>query len=160
SQSSRPIIPSSFRWRCCGKPTLVQATWPPCRRLSPTPTISRHGSNCSEVSSMEIKALVTDSSSEARKNITRSLQEIGVHNVVEATDGQQAVKLLETDKFDICFAEWNTQIGKGQELMKSFRRTNAKMPIVVTAPKSKQIDELKKTYPTASNYLTLPFTTE
>src|SRR5215471_9648722 len=116
--------------------------------------------NRSEVSSMEIKALVTDSSSEARKNITRSLKEIGVHNVVEATDGKQAVKLLETGKFDICFAEWNTQIGKGEELVKSFRRNNAKMPIVVTAPKSKQIDELKKTYPTASNYLTLPFTTE
>ena len=109
---------------------------------------------------MEIKALVTDSSSETRKNISRSLKEIGVRNVVEATDGQQAVKLLETGKFDICFAEWNTQIGQGEELVKSFRRTNAKMPIVVTAPQSKQIDELKQTYPTASNYLTVPFTTE
>jgi two-component system, chemotaxis family, chemotaxis protein CheY len=109
---------------------------------------------------MEIKALVTDSSSEARKNITRSLKEIGVRNVVEATDGKQAVKLLETGKFDICFAEWNTQLGQGEELVKSFRRTNAKMPIIVTAPKSKQIDELKKTYPNASNYLTMPFTTE
>jgi len=109
---------------------------------------------------MEIKALVTDSSSKARKNITRSLKEIGVRNVVEATDGQQAVKLLESGKFDICFAEWNTQFGQGEELVKSFRRTDAKMPIIVTAPQSKQIDELKKTYPTASNYLTMPFTTE
>jgi hypothetical protein len=30
----------------------------------------------------------------------------------------------------------------------------------VTAPQSKQMDELKKAYPTASNYLTMPFTTE
>jgi two-component system, chemotaxis family, chemotaxis protein CheY len=109
---------------------------------------------------MEIKALVTDSSSKARKNIIRSLKEIGVRDVVEATDGNQAVKLLEAGKFDICFAEWNTQIGHGEELVKSFRRTNAKMPVIVTAPHSKQIDELKKTYPTASNYLTMPFTTE
>ena len=109
---------------------------------------------------MEIKALVTDSSSKARKNIIRSLKEIGVRNVVEATDGDQAIELLETGKFDICFAEWNTQVGQGEELVKSFRRTDAKMPIIVTAPQSKQIDELKKTYPTASNYLTMPFTME
>jgi two-component system chemotaxis response regulator CheY len=109
---------------------------------------------------MEIKALVASSSKETRKNITRSLKEIGVPNIVEATDGNHAVKLLETGEFDICFAEWNTQVGQGEELVESFRRTNAKMPIIVTAPKSKQIDELKKTYPTASNYLTMPFTTE
>ena len=41
-----------------------------------------------------------------------------------------------------------------------FRRTDAKLPVIVTAPQSKQIDELKKTYPTASNYLSMPFTTE
>jgi two-component system, chemotaxis family, chemotaxis protein CheY len=109
---------------------------------------------------MGIKALVADSSSEARKDITRSLKQIGVHNIVEATNGNEAVKLMEKGKFDIVFAEWNTQIGQGEELVKSFRRTDAKLPVIVTAPQSKQIDELKKTYPTASNYLTMPFTTE
>ena len=33
---------------------------------------------------MEIKALVTDSSSKVRKNIIRSLQEIGVRDILEA----------------------------------------------------------------------------
>ena len=109
---------------------------------------------------MEIKALVTDSSSKARKIITRSLKEIGVRDIVEATNGNEAVKLMEKGKFDVVFAEWNTEIGQGEELVKSFRRTDAKMPVIVTAPQSKQIDELKKTYPTASNYLFMPFTTE
>ena len=109
---------------------------------------------------MEIKALVTDSSSKSRKNITRSLKEIGVRNVVEANDGNHAVELLQSGKFDIVFAEWNTQIGQGEELVKSLRRMDAKMPVIVTAPQSKQIADLKKNYPTASNYLTLPFTTE
>jgi two-component system, chemotaxis family, chemotaxis protein CheY len=116
--------------------------------------------DCKEVSGMGIKALVTDSSREARKNIIRSLREIGIRDVVEAVDGQQAVQLLETGKFDICFAEWNTQVGQGEELVQSFRCSNAKMPVIVTAPQSKRIEELKKSYPTASNYLTLPFTNE
>ena len=109
---------------------------------------------------MEIKALVTDSSSKVRKNIIRSLKEIGVRDIVEATNGNEAVKLMEKRKVDVVFAEWNTQIGQGEKLVKSFRRADAKLPVIVTAPQSKQIDELKKTYPTASNYLTLPFTTE
>jgi two-component system chemotaxis response regulator CheY len=109
---------------------------------------------------MEIKALVTDSSGKVRKNIIRSLKEIGVRDIVEATNGNEAVKLMEKGKFDVVFAEWNTQFGQGEELVKSFRRIDAKLPVVVTAPQSKQIDELKKTYPTASNYLTMPFTTE
>jgi two-component system chemotaxis response regulator CheY len=109
---------------------------------------------------MDIKALVTDSSSEARKNITRSLKQIGVRKIVEAATGDEAVKLMEKGTFDIVFAECNTQIGKGEELVKSFRRNDAELPVIVMAPKSKQIDELKKTYPNASNFLTMPFTVE
>ncbi len=47
---------------------------------------------------MEIKALVADSSAKARKNIIRSLKEIGVRKVTEATDGDQAIQLLQTGR--------------------------------------------------------------
>jgi len=109
---------------------------------------------------MECKALVADSSSQVRKNITRSLNEIGVRDVVEATDGDHAIKLLESGKFNVVFAEWNTQLGEGEALVKAVRKLDGKLPIIVTAPQSKKIAELKKTCPAASNYLTLPFTTE
>jgi two-component system, chemotaxis family, chemotaxis protein CheY len=109
---------------------------------------------------MEIKALVADSSSKVRKNITRSLNEIGVRNVVEATDGNQALELLESGKFDVVFAEWSTRIGEGEELVQAARKLDGKLPIIVTAPQSKKIAELKKVCPSASNYLALPFSTE
>ncbi|MEX2315941.1 MAG: response regulator [Pirellulales bacterium] len=109
---------------------------------------------------MEIKALIADSSSKVRKNITNSLHEIGVRDVVEATDGNQAIKLLETGKYNMVFAEWNTQVGQGEELVTAFRRVDKKLPVIVTAPESKKTTDLKKEFPTASNYLTMPFTTE
>ena len=109
---------------------------------------------------MEIKALVADSSSKVRKNITRSLHEIGVRNVVEATDGTQAIELLESGKFDMVFAEWSTQIGEGEELVQAVRKLDAKLPIIVTAPQSKKVAELKKSCPSASNYLSLPFSAD
>jgi two-component system chemotaxis response regulator CheY len=108
---------------------------------------------------MEIKALVANSSNKERKNITRSLKEIGVANVVEATDGNQAMELLQTGKFDVLFAEYNTKINN-QELVKTVRTINGQLPIIVTAPQSKKMDELKKVCPNASNYITMPFTTD
>jgi len=109
---------------------------------------------------MECKALVADSSSQVRMNIVRSLNEIGVRDVVEATDGDHAIKLLESGKFNVVFAEWNTQLAEGEALVKAARKMDGKLPIIVTAPQSKKIAELKKSCPAASNYLTLPFTTE
>lgn len=133
-----------------------QADVPPAVPLPPS-SGTVHGS---EVFVMEIKALVANSSNEARKNIARTLKSIGVCNVVEAKDGKQAMKLLETGRFDVCFAECTTQIGPNEELIKTIRRTDASMPVVVMGPQSKQIDELKKMYPGASAYLTMPFTAE
>ena len=109
---------------------------------------------------MEIKALVADSSAKVRKNITRSLKEIGVRNVVEATDTDQATELFETGSYDLVFAEWNTEIGGGEALLKSFRKMDANVPIIVTAPHTKKLTDLKKNCPSASTYLTVPFTTE
>lgn len=109
---------------------------------------------------MEIKALVTDSNSKVRKNITRSLKEMGIKNVAEATDGRQAIEMLQKGKFDLVFAEWNTRTAQGEELVTTLRRTDAKMPIIVTAPRSKELAEIKELCPTASTYLTTPFTAD
>ena|SRR5438270_13780307 len=109
---------------------------------------------------MEIKALIADSSAKARKNIIRSLKEIGVRNVTEATDGNEAVQLIETGTYDVVFAEWNTQVSGGEQLVKAFRKMDANLPIIVTAPPSRTPADLQKSCPNASNYLTLPFTTE
>ena len=113
-----------------------------------------------KVSHMEIKALVADSSAKARKNIIRSLKQIGVQNVAEANNGNEAIQLLETGTYDVVFAEWNTRIEGGENVVKAFRKRNSKLPVIVTAPPSKTPADLQKTFPEASNYLTLPLTTE
>jgi two-component system chemotaxis response regulator CheY len=109
---------------------------------------------------MEIKALVADSSNQTRKNITRSLKEIGVRNIVEANDTKKAIELVKKGSFDVIFAEFNTTPGAGEEMLKTFRKMDANVPIIVTAPQTQNMAELKKTCPTASTYLTTPFTTE
>jgi two-component system chemotaxis response regulator CheY len=109
---------------------------------------------------MEIKALVADSSNQTRKNITRSLKELGVRNVVEANNTKQAIELVKKGSFDVIIAEYNTTAGADEQMLKTFRKMDANVPIIVTAPQTQNMAELKKTCPTASTYLTTPFTTE
>jgi DNA-binding NtrC family response regulator len=78
----------------------------------------------------------------------------------EATNGAEAIELLESGKFDVVFAEYSSQTGKLDELVHAARKTNAKLPVIVTAPQSTKMDELKKTCPAATTYLTMPFSTD
>jgi two-component system chemotaxis response regulator CheY len=109
---------------------------------------------------MEIKALVANSSSKELKNITRSLKEIGVKEVVEATSGKQAMELLQKGKYNFIVTEFNNETTQWNDLVTAARKFDGKLPIIVTAPKSKKVEELKKECPTASKYLTMPFNTE
>lgn len=109
---------------------------------------------------MSSKALVANTSSKERKNITRMLKEIGVSQVVEATDSEQAIELLNKGGFDLAFAEWNAQTRTGCELVQALRTKYQTLPIIATAPQSQPLSEVKKQCPTATNYITMPFTTE
>jgi DNA-binding NtrC family response regulator len=109
---------------------------------------------------MEIKALVANSSKKDRNTITKTLKEIGIRNVVEANDSKGATQQLEKGKFDVIFAEGTTQCCEGEEFWKAARKSDSNTPIIVTAPQSKKVEELKKSYPQATTYLTMPFTKE
>lgn len=109
---------------------------------------------------MSYKALVTNSSSKERKNLTRSLKEIGVSQVVEAKDGEQAMELMAKNNFNVVFAEWNTQSPNENKFITALRSKNQTLPIIVTVPPSQMKDNFQKECPAATNYLTMPFTTE
>jgi two-component system chemotaxis response regulator CheY len=106
---------------------------------------------------METKVLVADSSAKVRKNIARSLNEIGVQNVVEASDGNEAIKLFQTGTYDLVFAEWSNV---GTKLAEEIRKVNGTLPIIITAPESKNKQDLKSYCPGASDMLSTPFKTE
>ena len=108
---------------------------------------------------MDIKVLVANSSTQERRNITQSLREIGVRNIVEANTGDEAVSGVQTDNFDIVFAEFNTKAG-GKGIVDAIRKIDGNLPIIVTAPQAQKLNNVKKTTPNASNYLTTPFTTQ
>jgi two-component system capsular synthesis sensor histidine kinase RcsC len=109
---------------------------------------------------MEIKALIADSSAKVRKNISRSLKEMGVREIAEATDTDEALELFQQGAYDVVFTEWNTAIGAGEALVKALRKMDAQVPIIVTVPQAKKLPEMQRNCPSATGYLVMPFTTE
>ncbi len=109
---------------------------------------------------MSLNVLVAESSPQARKNIIQSLQEIGVRNVTEASDGPEAIRQYKEAQFDLLFIDWNLQGQQGQNLVQEIRQLNRDVPIIATVPISGQNFAQEADQAGASDLLGKPFTTE
>ena len=83
---------------------------------------------------MSLNVLVAESSPQSRKNIIQSLQEIGVRNVTEASDGPDAIRQYKEAQFDVLFVDWNLKGQQGQNLVQEIRQINRDVPIIATVP--------------------------
>ncbi len=109
---------------------------------------------------MSLNVLVVESSPQARKNIIQSLQEIGVRNVTEASDGPEAIRQYKEAQFDVLFVDWNLQAQQGQNLVQEIRQLNPDVPIIATVPNEGRDVAQEADQAGASGLLVKPFTTE
>ena len=59
---------------------------------------------------MSSKVLVVDDSGVMRKIIVRSLNVVGVTDIVEAEDGEQAFAAFQAEPFDLVLTDWNMPV--------------------------------------------------
>lgn len=79
----------------------------------------------------DLKVLVVDDSSLARKHIKRVLHGIGIDHVVEADDGATAVPLLDSCFFDIVVTDYNMPHMDGKALLEHIRNNSNQRSIPV-----------------------------
>ncbi len=108
---------------------------------------------------MNIKILVADTSSKARENFTRSLKEIGVQTVMEAGDANTAINLFWQEQLNSVLADGNIEIESGKGLVEEIRHIS-NVPIILTANSAERLTVFEMKHPSASAYLTKPFTTQ
>lgn len=104
-----------------------------------------------------MKALVVDDSTVMRKVMMGALSRMGVDDVVQAADGQEAIDATETDDFDIVLMDWNMPEVSGIEAVVEIRARGKKMPIIMVtteAEKSRVVEALKSG---ADSYIIKPF---
>lgn len=104
-----------------------------------------------------MKVLVVDDSGVMRKIIIRSLNAVGVTEVVEAADGQEGFTLFQNDQFDLVLTDWNMPIRSGLEFVKDIRGSGSKVPIMMVTTEAQKSQVITAIQAGVTDYLTKPF---
>ena len=79
----------------------------------------------------ELKVLIVDDSSMARKHITRVLKGLGIEDIMETDDGANAVPILAEHFFDFVVTDYNMPKMDGKELLRHIRNASNQQSIPV-----------------------------
>lgn len=107
-----------------------------------------------------MKVLVVDDSGVMRKIIVRSLNAVGVSDVVEAGDGQDAFDKFQAESFELVLTDWNMPVRSGLELVKDIRATGSKVPIMMVTTEAQKSQVITAIQAGVTDYLTKPFENE
>lgn len=122
-----------------------------------TPYVSAQTDNQRRDESMSIKALVADDSGVMRKIIIRALNGAGITDVVEAVDGEDAVKQFGAESIDIVLTDWNMPGKTGLEVAQAIRATGSTVPIIMVTTEAEKSRVLEAIQAGVNDYLCKPF---
>jgi two-component system chemotaxis response regulator CheY len=104
-----------------------------------------------------MKVLVVDDSGVMRKIIIRSLNSVGVTDIVEAGDGQTAIDLFKNDSFDMILTDWNMPGKSGMDVLIEVRSTGSQVPIIMVTTETQKSQIIAAIQAGVTDYLTKPF---
>lgn len=110
--------------------------------------------------SNDMNILVVDDFSTMRRIIKNLLHDLGYQNVSEADDGNTALPMLRTGKFDFLITDWNMPGMPGLELLKIVRADAAlaKLPVLMLTAEAKREQIIEAAQAGVSGYVIKPFT--
>jgi two-component system, chemotaxis family, chemotaxis protein CheY len=109
---------------------------------------------------MSTKVLVVDDSGTMRKIILRSLNALGVTDIMEAGDGSDALELFQQHQFEVVLTDWNMPRMTGLELLKAIRGSGSTVPVILITTEAEKGRVLEAVQAGVSDYLVKPFETE
>jgi two-component system chemotaxis response regulator CheY len=109
---------------------------------------------------MMARVLIADDSSTMRKILLRSLGAIGVTDVTEAADGNEALAAFAATAFDMVLTDWNMPGKTGLEVLQTIRATNKSVPVIMVTTEADKSRVLEAIRSGVSDYLVKPFTAE
>ena len=101
--------------------------------------------------------MVVDDSRVMRRIIIRALEEIGLTQVVEANDGEEALVEFAKQPFMLILTDWNMPRKNGLELIQGVRATGSKVPIIMITTESEEARVFSAIEAGVTDYLVKPF---
>ena len=111
-----------------------------------------------------MRILIVDDSSTMRRIVNNSLADIGYGyaEILEAGDGQDALRMIQAEAFDIVFLDWNMPNLNGLELVTLVRKEPrfAKLPLIMITSVFAKHNILQAAKAGVDEYLIKPFSEE
>ena len=107
-----------------------------------------------------MKILIVDDFSTMRRIIKNLLRDLGFNNTSEADDGQTALPMLKTGKFDFLVTDWNMPGMDGLSLLKEVRADDelSSMPVLMVTAEAKREQIVVAAEAGVNGYVVKPFT--
>jgi len=107
-----------------------------------------------------MKILIVDDFSTMRRIVKTLLRDLGFNATTEADDGQTALPLLQSGKFDFLVTDWNMPGMDGLTLLKTVRADeNLKdMPVLMVTAEAKREQIVVAAQAGVNGYIVKPFT--
>lgn len=106
---------------------------------------------------MSAKVLVADDSGVMRKIIIRALNACGITDIVEASDGAEAIAHFGKQAFDLVMTDWNMPEKTGLEVVVTLRATGTDVPIIMITTEAERSQIMEAIQAGVNDYLTKPF---
>jgi two-component system, chemotaxis family, chemotaxis protein CheY len=109
-----------------------------------------------------INVLVVDDFATMRRIIKGVLKQLGFSNLIEAEDGEAALKELRKEKIGLIVSDWNMPNMTGLELLKAVRADNSlkSIPFLMVTAEGQKENVIQAVQAGVSNYIVKPFTPE
>lgn len=110
----------------------------------------------------DLKILAVDDSPTMRRIIINTLKRAGYNDVVEATDGKDAMAKLKVEQITFVITDWNMPEMDGLEFVTTVRATAEfkGLPILMVTTRSVKDDIVEALKAGVNNYIVKPFTPE
>lgn len=105
----------------------------------------------------DLKILVVEDSEPLRKLLRKHLSKLGITNVIEAVDGQHALRILRATKPDLIITDLDMPKMNGLDLVRSIREKDHKIPIMMSTVHAERDNVIEAIHVGVSSYLLKPF---
>ena len=108
---------------------------------------------------MSLSILIVDDYKTMLRIIRNLLNQLGFHNVDEATDGAEALNKLRGKSYDLVISDWNMEPMTGYELLKEVRSDDMlkSLPFIMVTAESKTDNVIAAKKAGVNNYIVKPF---
>jgi two-component system chemotaxis response regulator CheY len=92
-----------------------------------------------------------------RKIIMRSLKAIGITDITEAADGDQAISTFASGQFHLVLTDWNMPKKTGLDVIHAIRDSGSQVPIIMVTTEAERERVMEAIQAGVTDYLTKPF---